>query len=201
MTPLLRGAAAVLLVAAAGQFATPPVWVLALVAGISFYDLGRREYDEADSSDWTGWGMQVGFLLVLCGAAWDNRSWPDLRGPGWPEAVGLLVIAAGVWLRQWTSSEMGRHFTVRIQSSEGHELVQTGPFRWLRHPSYSSLGLIALGTALSTRSVTALAAAVLVWLPAAAVRISREEQFLSRRFGNTYEEYARRTWRLVPGLF
>lgn len=190
-----------LLVAAAGQLATPPVWVLAAIAGVSFYDLGRREYAEAESSDWTGWGMQVGFLLVLCGAAWDNRSWAQLARPGIAEALGLGVIGAGVWLRRRTSEEMGRHFTVRIQSSEGHQLVQTGPFRLLRHPSYSSLGLIAIGTALSTRSGTALIAALVVWLPAAGIRIAREEAFLSERFGAAYDEYASRTWRLVPGIF
>ncbi len=200
MTPLARGAAATLLVAAAGRFATPPVWVLAVIAGISFYDLGRREHDEADSSDWTGWGMQVGFLLVLGGAAWDNRRWTDLAGPGLPEAIGLALIAAGVWLRRWTSEEMGRHFTVRIQSS-ADALVQSGPFRVLRHPSYSSLGLIALGTALSTRSSAALVASLLVWLPAAAIRIVREEAFLADRFGTAYDDYASRTWRLIPGVF
>ena len=189
------------LVAAAGRFATPPVWVLALIAGLSFYDLGRREHAEADSSDWTGWGMQIGFLLILCGAAWDNRSWAHLKMPGVPEALGLVLIAAGAWLRRWTSEEMGRHFTVRIQSANDHELVQTGPFRILRHPSYSSLGLIALGTALSMRSSAALLAAVCLWLPAAGIRIAREEAFLSERFGDTYSAYARRTWRLVPGLF
>lgn len=192
---------AALLVAAAGGFSTPLVWGLALVAGLSFHDLGRREYAEADSSDWTGWGMQIGFLLILCGAAWDNRSWPDLKGPGGPEGIGLAAILAGVWLRQRTAAEMGRHFTVRIQSSEGHQLVQTGPFRRLRHPSYASLGLIAIGTALSTRSMTALAAACMIWLPAAGIRMAREEKFLSEKFGPAYDEYARRTWRLVPGLF
>lgn len=201
MTPLVRGAAAVLLVAAAGRFATPPVWALALIAGLSFYDLGRREHAEADSSDWTGWGMQVGFLLVLCGAAWDNRSWAQLKMLGVPEALGLLLIGAGVWLRRRTSEEMGRHFTVRIQSSDDHELLQSGPFRILRHPSYSSLGLIALGTALSTGSSAALLAAACVWLPAAGIRIAREEAFLSERFGDAYTAYCRRTWRLVPGLF
>ena len=201
MTPILRGIAATFLVAAAGRFSTPPVWVLAAIAGVSFYDLGRREYDEADSRDWTGWGMQLGFLVVLCGAAWDNRSWVDLAGPGLAEALGIGVIAAGVWLRHRTSEEMGRHFTVRIQSGAGHELLQTGPFRIIRHPSYASLGLIAVGTALATRSPAALAAALLVWLPAAGVRIAREEAFLADRFGPAYDEYARRTWRLVPGLF
>lgn len=201
VTPLARGAVATLVVAAAGRFATPMVWVLAMIAGLSFHDLGRREHAEGESKDWTGWGMQIGFLLVLCGASFDNRNWDRLADLGWSEAAGFVLIGAGVWLRRRTSEAMGRHFTVRVQSSGDHALVQSGPFRILRHPSYASLGLIALGTALSTRSSTALLAAVFVWLPAAGVRIAREEAFLAERFGDAYTEYARRTWRLVPGVF
>jgi len=177
------------------------VWVLALIAGLSFYDLGRREATEADAPDWTGWAMQIGFLLVLCGAAWDNRSGSGIARPGPHEAAGLALIGAGVWLRRRTAEEMGRAFTVRIQSSAEHRLVRSGPFHVLRHPSYASLGLIALGTALSTRSPAALLATLLLWLPAAGVRMAREEAFLVDRFGEAYVEYRRRTWRLVPGIF
>ncbi len=201
MRPFLRGILAALAIAAAGRFSTPPVWVLALVGGFSFLDLGRREYREADSSDFTGWAMQLGFLAVLCGAAWDNRSWTRLAEHGIPEAAGLLVLAGGLWLRQRTSREMGRHFTVRVQSVADHQIVRSGPFRILRHPSYASLGLIALGTALCTRSPAALTATLIVWLPAAGVRMAREEAFLTTKFGDAYTEYARTTWRLIPGVF
>lgn len=201
MSPLFRGIATLLLVAAAGRFSTPQVWGLALIGGFSFYDLGRREDEEAGPADWTSTAMQVGFLLILCGAAWDNRSWPSLAVPGGPEAIGLGMIALGIWLRKRTHVEMGHHFTVRIQSGADHELVQTGPFRFLRHPSYTSLALVAVGTALSMRSEVALLAFLFVWLPAAGIRITREEAFLTRRFGGAYEEYCARTWRLVPLVF
>ena len=79
--------------------------------------------------------------------------------------------------------------------------MQTGPFRILRHPSYASLLLVALGTAVSVESTLAVAVTLLVWLPAVLLRLAHEEGVLARRFGGAYEHYARRTWRLVPGLF
>jgi protein-S-isoprenylcysteine O-methyltransferase len=201
----VRGGAAGLLVAMAGGFDTIVVWILALIAFLSFRDLGQRETTELDGSgteDWTGWLLQGAFLVILAAAAWDNRSSPTSSVyPLVAEAFGLALIGGALLLRRRTREAMGRHFTVRIQSSPGHELVQTGPFRVLRHPSYASLGLLALGTALSTRSLHALLATALVWVPAVAIRIAREESFLARRFGAAYESYAQRTWRLVPGVF
>ena len=201
MTPPLRALVAFAAVGAAGRLASPEVWALAISAAFVGYDLGRREFDEGNRPDWTGWGMQIGFLLVLCGGAWDNRSWTGFTPPHPVQFVGFAIIGAGVWMRKRTADAMGLHFTVRIQSSEDHQLVQEGPFRLLRHPSYASLGLIAIGTALATQSMLALLAAIFLWLPAAGARIAREEAFLAKRFGDDYKEYASRTWRLVPGIF
>lgn len=201
MSPRARALVAFAAVAAAGRLASPEVWVLAISAAAVGYDLGRREFGEGDAPDWTGWGMQIGFLLVLCGGAWDNRHWPGLAFPTPIQILGFATIGAGVWLRKRTAEIMGAHFKVRIQSSSEHELVQSGPFRLLRHPSYASLGLVAIGTALATRSLLAFLAALLIWLPAAGVRIIREEAFLAKRFGDDYDTYASRTWRLVPGIF
>ena len=189
----------------AGGFRSPVAWVLALIAFASFWDVGRRENAEnaeLPMQDWTGWLLQIAFLVILCAAAWDNRHWHRLVAyPRLAETIGLVLIGAALLLRRATAEAMGRHFKVRIQSAPDHELVQNGPFRVLRHPSYASLGLLALGTAVSTRSLHALIAIVVVWLPTVAIRISREESFLARRFGTAYESYASRTWRLVPGVF
>ena len=199
-----RGLSAAALVGIAGGFATLPVWGLALVSLFAFSDLARREHREGSPSgpDWVGWLMQLSFLAVLCAAAWDNRDATSLIPlPGLLEALGLGAVAAGLELRRRTERAMGRFFTVQLRVDTDHRLVDEGPFRTIRHPSYASLGAIALGTALAVRSPLAVLATLAIWLPVIVLRIRQEEAELGRRLGGAYRDYARRTWRLVPGVY
>jgi protein-S-isoprenylcysteine O-methyltransferase Ste14 len=202
--PWLRGLAAAALVGIAGDFATLPVWILAFVTALSFSDLARREQREGSPSgpDWVGWLMQLSFLVILCAAAWDNRHVTQvLPRPGAIEIAGLTVLAGGLELRRRTERAMGRFFTVQLRVEADHRLVDEGPFRTIRHPSYASLGAIALGTALAVRSPLAAFATLAIWLPVIVLRIRQEEAELGRRLGAPYRDYARRTWRLVPGVY
>jgi protein-S-isoprenylcysteine O-methyltransferase Ste14 len=200
---VVRGALAALVVAAAGGFSAPQIWVLALVAGLSFFDLARRASDEpgAGGIDPGGIAMQAGFLLLLCAAAWDNRDGAIAqRVPRMVEFSGLALVAGGLELRRRAVAALGRRFTVRIVVERDHELVTAGPYRRIRHPNYAGLALVALGTALIMRSPLAVAVGAAVWLPCIALRTLHEEAALTRRFGPAYELYARRTWRLLPGV-
>lgn len=201
--PWLRGGLAALIVAVSGQLASPEAIILAVTAGITFFDLGRREASEAaNGGDWTGWGMQLGFLAILATGAFQNRTPIEhFRGPGLVEISGALLIIAGVALRQWVSRVMGAHFTVKLLVEDEHHLVQDGPFVWIRHPSYASLLLIAIGTALAVRSPLALGVALGLWLPLTLWRIASEEAVLEEKFGSAYSDYSARSWRIVPGIF
>lgn len=200
----IRGLLAAALVGLAGDFASFPVWILALVSGLAFSDLARRERREGSPSgpDWVGWLMQLAFLVILCAAAWDNRHAAQLLPrAGAIEIAGLALLAAGLELRRRTERAMGRFFTVQLRVEADHRLVDEGPFRTIRHPSYASLGAIALGTALAVRSPLAALATLAIWLPVIVLRIRQEEAELGRRLGSSYRDYARRTWRLVPGVY
>jgi protein-S-isoprenylcysteine O-methyltransferase Ste14 len=200
----LRGLAAATAVGTCGSFATIEVWVLALVSALAFSDLARRERQEGigPGRDWVGWLMQLSFLVILCAAAWDNRDASDvLPRLGSIEIAGLALLAAGLELRRRTERAMGRFFTVQLRVDADHRVVDDGPFRTIRHPSYASLGAIALGTALSVRSPLAALATFALWLPVIVLRIHQEEAELGRRLGDAYRDYARRTWRLVPGVY
>ena len=201
--PWIRGGLAALLVALSGKLASPEAIVLALTAGFTFFDLGRREANEsANGGDWTGWGMQLGFLGILAAGAFQNRTPMDhLRWPGLVEISGAILITAGIILRQWVSRVMGAHFTVKLLVEDEHRLVQDGPFVWVRHPSYASLLLIAVGTALAVRSPLALAVALLIWLPLTLLRIANEEAVLEAKFGQAYTDYRANSWRVLPGIF
>jgi protein-S-isoprenylcysteine O-methyltransferase Ste14 len=95
---------------------------------------------------------------------------------------------------------LGRRFSGLVAIQPGHELVTDGPYRYVRHPSYLGMMLGLVGWALVFRSATGLAASALALL-VLAVRIGDEEALLASQFGEPYEAYRRRSWRLVPGLY
>lgn len=130
-----------------------------------------------------------------------SRAWPL----GIPEpdrhVVALCLFAFGLYLRFYSVLRLGPWFTTRVMVQDGHTLITDGPYRWIRHPSYTGLltSLIAAGIAMSD----GLALLILSIPNAAALiyRIGIEEAALRERFGATYESYARRTKRLIPGLY
>lgn len=201
---LARGVLAGLAVGTLGDWAGPKVVILAAIAAFSFGDLARREQTDGGPAvpDPFGVLMQLAFLVVLCAAAWDNRLGDaPMRLAGLIELTGSVILLAGVWLRQSALRVMGRHFTVRLRVLSDHRLVTDGPYRLVRHPNYAALALVGIGTALVMRSATALLATLAVWLPLVLARIGHEEWMLRRNLGAEYTDYARRTWRLIPGLF
>jgi protein-S-isoprenylcysteine O-methyltransferase Ste14 len=188
--------------------------VLAITSGLAFFDLGRRDRLEhggdAASNQCTapstrnvyGDAMQLAFLALLCAGAWDNRA-PELawRHPGLLGIGGFLLIVAGLILRRSAARALGRHFTVDIALFTDHQLVTSGPYRWLRHPNYAGLLLIALGTATMVWSPRAAGMALVVWLPIALLRIAEEERALHARLGTAWTDYARGSWCVVPGVY
>jgi len=116
-------------------------------------------------------------------------------------AVGAAVALAGLTIRGWALRTLGRFFTMPITIAEDHRIVQGGPYRWIRHPAYTGGFLTMTGLAIALGSwlgvFVTLAAGIIVYV----YRIQIEEAALRSRFGSEYEEYARRTYRLLPGLY
>ena len=116
-------------------------------------------------------------------------------------AAGLVVLAAGVALRTWAIVTLGRLFKFVVVIQDGHRVVTSGPYRLLRHPSYTG-GLGAfLGAGIALDSWLSILALVFIPLLAVLVRIHLEEAELATAPGPEYTRYASRTHRLVPGLW
>jgi protein-S-isoprenylcysteine O-methyltransferase Ste14 len=123
-------------------------------------------------------------------------------GGGWtPVAVGLAVLAAGVALRTWAILTLGRLFKFVVVIQDGHRVVESGPYRLLRHPSYTGALVAFLGAGLALDSWLSMLALVAIPLVAILVRIRVEEAELASALGPSYTSYAARTRRLVPGLW
>lgn len=132
--------------------------------------------------------------------------WLDARGiwrmPGGDgvRAVGLGVFALGTALRVATMLALGRMFSLRVSVEPDHRLVTSGFYRYVRHPSYTSVIVLCTGIALAYRS----------WLWVALIpsmifgltrRMATEEKFLLAHFGDEYRAYMARTKRLLPGIY
>lgn len=119
--------------------------------------------------------------------------WPSVRWTG----VGLMTLC--IPLSNKIYRELGVHFSKKLELQPNHELVLSGPYRYVRHPMYSTLFLCAGSTCLISANLyvmaTTVAVAVVILL-----RIKKEEVMLTERFGETYASYQRRTGALVPRL-
>lgn len=138
-------------------------------------------------------------LPLICGFLQLGTIRGDAREPlVW---LGLAAMLGGRLFRLWAQLHMGRLFVGEVAIQHGHRVVQSGPYRRVRHPAYTggTVSAIGIGLALSTWLGAALAGAVLV--AAYAVRIPKEEALLVNEFGDEYRAYMARTKRFVPFVF
>ena len=113
--------------------------------------------------------------------------------------IGIALIIAGITVRAIAIATLWRYFTVDVAIASGHELIERGMYRFVRHPSYSGILLTLSGYCLAFTNWTALLAVV----PGAVglvYRIRVEERALLEALGEPYADYMRRTKRLVPHL-
>ena len=115
--------------------------------------------------------------------------------------AAVLLFGAGLGLRWWAIITLGRFFTVDVTIEKDHELVERGPFRVVRHPSYSGVLLAFIGFTLALRNWAAFLVVLVPIFFAFIHRMNVEEAALSRALGSRYLEYMRRTKRLLPFVY
>lgn len=115
----------------------------------------------------------------------------------WTAALPM-VFAAAVGLRLWSIRTLGRFYSHRVRVLGDHQVVRSGPYRWVRHPAYLGMALAHLVFVLFFLN-TYSAAALMVLLPTLAVRILVEERTLLTLPG--YPDYAATRRRVVPWLW
>ena len=138
-------------------------------------------------------GVTLAFVLAGHG---------ELPGPGWlPVVLGLSVAWLGMAVRAWSVRALGEFFTVDVTVAADQRVIDDGPYALVRHPSYTGMLMAILGFGIELDSWGAVAAALFLPLAAVVIRIRHEETMLRRELGEPYEAYAKRTARLVPGIW
>jgi protein-S-isoprenylcysteine O-methyltransferase Ste14 len=177
--------------------ATVLLAILALFSRSSGLSSGERE-DRGNR-----WVFLPILLLSLL-LAWlppymDSRELWTLHQPIIPY-VGLILYVLGGILRIMPVFALGRRFSGLVAIQHGHRLKTDGLYRFIRHPSYAGLLVSCTGLVLIFRCWIGLFLVVGI-LAILLARIQSEEALLASTFGEEYEAYRRRTWRLVPWVY
>jgi protein-S-isoprenylcysteine O-methyltransferase Ste14 len=140
----------------------------------------------------------VVFFIYLFFPDW--LAWSALPLPSGVRWTGVVVGAASLALFVWTHRSLGSNFSRSLRVGEGHTLVTSGPYRWVRHPMYTAFYLLHVAAfALSANWFVGL-----TWIGGLtlviAARMKREEAMMCQAFGQDYKAYMKRTGRFLPRL-
>jgi protein-S-isoprenylcysteine O-methyltransferase Ste14 len=117
---------------------------------------------------------------------------------GW---LGLVVMVGSLALRYWAAKTMGAFYTRTLLVKTEQHIVDSGPYRFVRHPGYLGFILMLVGAGLATINWVAVVIVTIVLLLTYAYRIRTEEAMLQTAFGEQYKAYMARSWRLVPPVY
>lgn len=115
--------------------------------------------------------------------------------------IGLLLILAGIALRQFSLNALQNNWSIHIKNSPDQQLIKTGPYKWIRHPYYLSVMLELLGVSFYFNSIISLSYVLLIHFPLVLVRISLEEKNLANKFLVQYEHYHKETRIFLPRVY
>lgn len=155
-----------------------------------------------ERNDWSFWfivtGMIAAFYLppgeyLLFAAVLPRTSFMQI--------TGLSLIVLGSFLFVWARRTLGHFYSGHVSVIEGQQLVQSGPYRIIRHPAYAGYLLIALGLAVGYSSLAGFVVILIFLLPSIIYRMHVEDRLLAEHFGAQFSQYASRTKHLIPGLW
>ncbi len=115
--------------------------------------------------------------------------------------LGIGVMIVGLLLRAWSIRHLGEFFTVDVAVAPHHRLIESGPYKRLRHPSYTGLLIVVAGMGLCFGNLLSILALLVPFAALAIWRMRVEEEALASGLGSPYREYMQRTKRLIPGIY
>jgi len=120
--------------------------------------------------------------------------------PDWIRWVGGFALAAGILLLGFAHHHLGKSFHSLVVSKENQVLVETGPYRWIRHPIYTAYLINYVGGGLLSGNVVLTVVPVTMYAILVVIRMGQEEKVMEELFGQKYIEYEKRTGRLLPRI-
>ncbi|HVA40296.1 MAG TPA: isoprenylcysteine carboxylmethyltransferase family protein [Candidatus Binataceae bacterium] len=137
-------------------------------------------------------------LAVFVAGAAAYLPWFTIPGATAPAVAGMALMAAGAVLRRYCFYALGESFTGVVTVRKDQEVVQTGLYRFIRHPSYTAAFLMFTGVGLAMQSWLSLGLLFFAHCYLYGRRVAAEERALVATLGSSYTDYMRRTKRFIP---
>ena len=141
------------------------------------------------------WGLAL--QVVAYSLLWQGHFWERSPGHWRTTLAALFLILAAVW--SWTAVRaLGGHLRFDAALSPDHQLVRSGAYRWLRHPIYTSMLCILLGTGVLLTSLPLFLTSIVLFTVGTEIRVRVEDALLASRFGDQFRDYRRSVAAYIP---
>jgi len=145
----------------------------------------------------SGWIVITGIIASIFVAFFFSQEKIAML-PEWTFYPGIALMIGGIVLRQWSIAILGRFFSMMVSVQKGQTIVRTGPYRFIRHPSYTGALLTLIGIGLAIQSWGAVLVLIAIFCMVYAYRIRIEEKALIMHIGEEYIAYMKTTRMLIP---
>jgi protein-S-isoprenylcysteine O-methyltransferase Ste14 len=138
----------------------------------------------------------IGQAAVFLSALWFTSAW---QSPNLFHFLGFTTFLAGIAYRRWAIKTLGKYYSHMVREVDGHQIIESGPYRHIRHPAYAGMILGNLGIVIFFFNWITLVLFALILIPAIILRIIIEEKTLIKIA--KYVDYAKNRPRLIPGIW
>ena len=181
-------------------------WAFGLTFWLRRHPHSRPRATQRDLSSYFGMVLQAaGYFFVWWFPFLLHRGSPIAQQPewlAWLMAVFALSIGAfSAWFVNSAARHLGKQWSLAARIVEDHDLIQDGPYRFVRNPIYSGMFGMLLATGLTVSPLPPLLAAAVIFLFGTFIRVRIEERLLRDTFGPKFEAYKRKVPAVIPGIW
>lgn len=178
------------------------IWVVAeiIIFTLTGKKSGKSEKKAKSFDQLSIYAVMAGNIFSCIIAVW-GAQYLQVSISGTFAWIGIVVLYAGVFFRCFAVWTLRKFFTVTVKIKDGHKIVKSGPYAYLRHPAYTGSILALLGMQLGVRSLIGLVLVFGVAILVYSYRIYVEEKALVANFGRDYVEYVKETKKIIPFIY
>jgi protein-S-isoprenylcysteine O-methyltransferase Ste14 len=172
------------------------IWAVSWAAAALWADPAQKRVGFKAEARYRVLWLAGAILLFIPAHGYEGRLrlWTPTFAEAW---ICVALIAVGIAFAWWARLHLGRLWSGTVTAKAGHHVVDTGPYRLVRHPIYTGLLLAVLATMAAKGTVWGIAGTALLII-GIVVKARLEESFLRGELGSAYDDYARRVPMLVP---